>query len=97
MFVERLSLSDIREFMDSDFANSSELVRNAYSFDGASSYETKGDKIVVKIAETKFILTDFDYKTSGTVSLYDGNHHKAWIKFMYEKFGQEYKKAFLNS
>ena len=43
-----------------------------------------------------FKFTDFDYNTNYTIVLYKGVHDKDWIKFMYEKFGEEYKEAFLN-
>ena len=89
MFIEKLSLSDIVDYMDQHiFCVSATL--NAMQ----DTNQTQG-KVSFTMRGYEFEATDFDF--SGGIEMrfpYEGTAKESWIKFMLEKFGKEYYDAF---
>ena len=97
MFVEKLSKKDIIEYITKyELPNYDDYVKSQYDFSAITNYKVGEGKITFKIRDKKFKFTDFDYTTNYTIALYNGVHHKRWLSFMYKRFGEEYRQAFLS-
>ena len=84
-FIERLTDEQIRTFLDRHYPKSEKY---SYTF-----FKSKHGYIYVHIDKNyddqMFNITLYDYDSNGCHS------HKQWIKYLYEIFGEEYKKAYL--
>ena len=84
-FIERLTDEQIRTFLDRHYPVS---VKYSYTF-----FKSKDGYIYVHIDknydDSMFNITLYDYDSIGC------NRHNQWIKYLYEIFGEEYKKAYL--
>lgn len=82
------------EFPEFEDARQRELSRN-FDFANISNYSVKNGKVSFKININKFVFTDFDYISPFMIRLKANIVDKDWIRFMSDKFGDEYKTAFL--
>ena len=97
MFVERLTIEDIKEYIiNYELSQYDDFVKKDYDFNAVSNLKVSDGKITFRIRDIKFKFTDFDYKSNRIISLYDGVHSKRWLNFMYKRFGEEYRQAFLS-
>ena len=95
MFVEKLTKDDIVNYIANyEIVKYDESVKRQYDFNLISNYKVTAGKITFSIRNINFEITDFDFETNYTIKL-KGVHNKNWLNFMYEKFGDAYKKAFL--
>lgn len=66
-----------------------------YDFSKISEYKTGKDEISFKINGNKFIFNDFDnYNPHVRKLKWSTAPNTDWLKFMYGKFGREYRNAF---
>lgn len=89
MFIEKLSLSDIVDYMDQHIFCVSATLNAMQDIN-----QTQG-KVSFTMRGYEFEATDFDF--SGGIEMrfpYEGTAKESWIKFMLEKFGKEYYDAF---
>ncbi len=96
MFVEKLTMTDIKTFLENRFGKIETLIPNLFVFDNPIYYVNNNDKIVFCTEYVKYTFTDFEFVSCakhGTINPEINN--KSWLKFMYNKFGDEYKKEFL--
>ena len=97
MFIEKLSKEDVAKFLNKKFKQRVELLTDMYDFNNPCFYENVDGKITLKTKYNSFTLTDFEFEYSfGTLLSENAKYDKDWLNFMYAKFGEEYKKAFLN-
>ena len=97
MYIEKLTDEEIKSYVDCYYSNPKYDLAKQYNgnFSVVKITRKKG-KITVFLRDRSNIeITDFDYKPSHIIRLLSGMHDKNWLKFMYEKFGEEYKTAFL--
>jgi len=89
MFIEKLSLSDIVDYMDQHIFCVSATLNAMQDIN-----QTQG-KVSFTMRGYEFEATDFDF--TGGIEMrfpYEGTAKESWIKFMLEKFGKEYYDAF---
>ena len=101
MFVEQLTRDEIIDYITKDeltkyLTKYDDYVSKEYDFNEITDYEVSEGEITFRIRDKKFKLTDFDYTTNYTTTLYNGFHCKSWLSFMYKRFGNPYKIAFLS-
>jgi len=97
MFVEQLSKEDIIEYITNyELPKYDDYMKNQYDFKAITNYKVSEGKITFRIRDKKFKFTDFDYTTNYIIACYNGVHSKRWLNFMYKRFGEEYKQAFLS-
>ena len=111
MFVEKLTIDELVQFItnnelisysenvDSMYPEYEKMrqiaISRKYDFSNISNYSVKNGKASFNIDSNEFLFTDFDYISPFVIRLIDGIVDKDWIKFMANKFGDEYKAAFL--
>ena len=89
MFIEKLSLSDIVDYMDHNvhYVSPNE--------NGFSNIQKEDGKISFNMYGYDFEASDFDF--TGGIEMkfpYEGTAKESWINFMLDKFGKEYYDAF---
>lgn len=97
MYIEKLTDAEIKSYIDSYYSDPKyDLAKQYNSNFSVVKITRKQGKITAFLHDRSNIeITDFDYKPSHIIRLCSGMHDKNWLKFMYEKFGEEYKIAFL--
>lgn len=88
MFVERLTTEDFIEFskqFNLDFNRFLPLNNNQYRIDLINNENNK---------KVYFYVTDFDLKVEKFYKFYPDEIEGMWFEFLYNKFGNDYKKAF---
>lgn len=95
MFIQKLNKSDFVNFIKAIYSNTNYLIDFTQDIDNMISFKKTDKRVVIKTPNIIYNFTDFDFQKSGNYNLIDGNHDKRWLKFMYGKFGDEYKQAFL--
>ena len=94
MFVEQLKKEDFLQFtLRNDFVKE-EFLRCGNSIDIIRDFEVSDGRVTFSIGRVDFVFTDFDVYNNYMFRSYNGAHDKAWLKFMYDKFGMEYKHEF---
>lgn len=84
-FMERLTDEQIRDFLDRYYPKADRYLYNFFKSKDGYIYV----HIDVNYDENTFNITLYDYDSIGC------HWHKQWIKYLYEIFGEEYKKAYL--
>ena len=99
MFVEKLTKEEVLGFYrDCLIRNGEEYVLEFLdNLEDAKDYKNMGDKITYILKGIKFTITDFEYSSEKTFRLYAGLHNRDWLKFMYKRFGEPYRQAFIES
>lgn len=96
MFVEKLSKEDLIDYISKyELVNYDEYARSQYDFNAITNYNVREGKITFRINDKKFKFTDFDYTTNFIIRFQKGTHNEKWLHFMFKKFGNPYKVAFL--
>lgn len=100
MFIEKLKKQEILDFLaTNDGKRFSKEVKEI-----AKLYTSEKGNIIVEIdakfcvdrnVEFKCAISDFNYNHNHKAPLYYAEHCEEWLKFMYQKFGEEYKSEFL--
>lgn len=84
-FIERLTDEQIRNFLEREYPKREKY---SYGFDKReSSIYVRMDK---NFGDNSFNFSLCEYDTIGC------NRHAKWIKYLYEIFGEEYKKSYLD-
>lgn len=97
MFVEKLTKDEIIDFITNhEIAKRNDYVKVQYDFNEIDNYNVSESEITFRIRDKKFKFTDFDYSSNYTNTSYSGLHDKNWLRFMYNRFGNPYKIAFLS-
>lgn len=102
MFIEKLNEQDIVEFAFIINKAQIKLIRNLKAENiTLKKYANNGELDKIKVAvkdKFNFVITDFDVKVSfNQASKYNDfkieslSPQKMWLKFMFEKFGREYR------
>lgn len=92
MFVEQLSREDLIDYITKhELVKYDEYTRSQYNFNAITDYNVCEGNITFRINNKKFMFTDFDYLENSRKS----THNKRWLYFMFKKFGNPYKLAFL--
>lgn len=96
MFVEKLKKEDLIEFLTTKKLIKFDEDIKSNLFNAIEKYKVKEGEITFQIRNRRFKFIDFDYISNYTIKLYNGVHDQDWLEFMYEKFEEEYKSAFLD-
>lgn len=96
MFVEKLKKEDLIEFLTTKKLIKFDEDIKSNLFNAIEKYKVKEGEITFQIRNRRFKFIDFDYISNYTIKLYNGLHDQDWLEFMYEKFEEEYKSAFLD-
>lgn len=98
MFIEKISKEEIIAF-SKDFLKKFQEENPHIYFELNQIFRYKKNKGVVTFALSgvAFTVSDFDFKNDYLTNCNRFGVDKAWLKFMYDKFGEEYKKAFFKN
>lgn len=94
MFVERLTKEELLAFVLKDEAVKYEYIKRCGTVDAIRYFSVDNGRVTFSIGNIDFVFTDFDVSNNYMFRSYNGGHNKAWIQFMYDKFGEDYRLAF---
>ena len=92
-FVSKLNKDELLKFLIdnpmylSDYAKSKEEIE-------FHTFFKEEDKITASVYDVKYTFTNFNM-TTDKIKYLVPHYEKSYLKFMYEKFGEEYKQAFI--
>ena len=96
MFIERLNKEEIINYCKDDLKKFQEEIPFLYfNPDEVNKYTLSDGKVTLDISGVSYNISDFDLTNYDKVRHDRSTANIDWIKFMYKKFGEEYKKAFL--
>lgn len=96
MFVEQLSKEDFIDYLTKyELVRYDEYTKSQYDFNAITDYKVCEGKVTFRINDKKFKFTDYYFRTNYIIVLRRDAHDKNWLNFMFKKFGNPYKFAFL--
>lgn len=93
MFIERLTKQDIKEYLEN--SGEIELFLPIIFDDDNIAKCIKNGEITFYAGNSVCFASDYQFTRLGLIQLVRCNHNKKWLKFMHNKFGEEYKAAFV--
>ena len=97
MFVEKLKKEDFVQFIKEITNGKFFMISGLYDTTKLENYKVEDGKVTFNNTYIKFVFTDFNFTDSGRENriVPQKEYSKRWLKFMYERFGEQYKSAFL--
>ena len=97
MFIERLNKEEIINYCKDDLRKFQEEIPFLYfNPDEVNKYTLADGKVTLDISGVSYSISDFDLTNYDKVRHDSSTADIDWIKYMYKKFGEEYKKAFFS-
>ena len=101
MYIEKLTKEDVAEFLANKYSGIETKISDLHRFDHPVAFNVFNGAIVFETEYVSYVLTDYEYaavdknrrgtRDRGFVTRFD----RDLISYMYERFGEEYKKSFL--
>ena len=97
MFIEKLQKEDFVSFIKEITNGKYFMIDGLFNVDSIKNFKYEDGVVSFKNRYLVFTFSDFSYRNSADVKriIPQKEYNERWLRFMYLKFGDEYKKAFL--